>query len=100
MLFFPPNWSILIDLFFTLQIKESGLLDQRIFSVIYIHEYRVHMIKRGKLYLRQTRNKSCFVQGYFHLNPFMDKRKKKENRAKTNIIYSFKQRRFLYNEDK
>lgn len=55
---------------------------QRIFSVIYIHEYRVHMIKRGKLYLRQTRNKSCFVQGYFHLNPFMDKRKKKRESSK------------------
>lgn len=56
------------------------MLDQRIFSVIYIHEYRVHMIKRGKLYLRQTRtHKSCFVQGYFHLNPFVDKRKKRES---------------------
>lgn len=53
------------------------LLDQRIFSIIYIHEYPVHMIKRDKLYLRQTHNKSCFVQGYFHLNSFMDKRKKR-----------------------
>lgn len=64
------------------------MLDQRIFSVIYIHEYRVHMIKRGKLYLRQTRNKSCFVQGYFHLNPFMDKRKKKERIEQRRTLFT------------